>query len=987
MKSLKKVALALIFVFSVTFAFQAQAASLTQDQIEAILGILSSFNASPDIVISVRAALNGAEPTQSVFTTSSQVSSLAVEPVESPAINNSAVCVLLTKDLYRGHRDITTDGQVSAAQRILERLGYYTYDEITGFFGPATESAVKSFHRAEGIESSGSYSTTGYGAIGPRTRIILSNRCNALSTSASTYTTVSPGQTIPTSEPNPVATPKYVCGSLGDIDGKDGITLGDRTRIKQIVSGLGSYTAEERSRADLTGDGKISVSDGVAIDKYFLDHTYVFPGCDTSVPEPEPTITVVSPNGRESYTPGIGSVISVKYNSTGIYGQNIQIFLVKSGKPINENSRNTTARAVSSGSVLLQLGRVSDTELGQYNIIVCTTISGGRLCDRSDSTFTITASISTSINKYVCGSLGDIDGKDGITLGDRTRIKQIVSGLGSYTAEERSRADLTGDGKISVSDGIAIDKYFLDHTYVFPGCDVSVPASGGVKPLACGSPHFAGDVNFDGKISQADRDLITAYVKGSRTLTNAQERRADVNTDKLINSLDIALVGSYINGTITTFESCSVLTPTVDLMLNNSRTTTSVTSGELVTIKWTSQNASYCTGYGAGVSLTDNSVWTSGKLPASGSRFFYSKIGQAYTQIGIQCWEDTLTPTVNATKLLRINHSISSVEPSIIVTSSSSVSWKRNTVGRWSWVIDSSVSNVDIYLSDISGQGNQWTFAENYPNYGSFWWTVGAAYTDWNLPEGIPNGDYMIYVCPKGIAIGLSCGKVNVSIYGDVPTLSILSPAGGEVLKVGEEITVAFSHSSSGEQYRVDLLFPAIVSPIRYLLGTVNGGPAGSEQEIFTIPSNVPAGSGYTVEVVQLGNQGECVNVCALVESKTFTIVEQEISTSNLVCGDLGDINGDGQITNADNLIIQRMTVGLGDITTGEDYPDEWKLRANVAGGSDPKLNVSDWIGHSNFMVKNERFPNCDAYLLGMADNNVASPHRIWERLFSGWGR
>jgi peptidoglycan hydrolase-like protein with peptidoglycan-binding domain len=40
---------------------------------------------------------------------------------------------------------------------------------ITGYFGPLTQAAVESFQAANGIVSSGSPSTTGYGRVGPQT--------------------------------------------------------------------------------------------------------------------------------------------------------------------------------------------------------------------------------------------------------------------------------------------------------------------------------------------------------------------------------------------------------------------------------------------------------------------------------------------------------------------------------------------------------------------------------------------------------------------------------------------------------------------------------------------------------------------------------------------------------------------------------------------------------------------------------------------------
>ena len=85
----------------------------------------------------------------------------ATTVVAAPA----AVTGVITTSLALG----SSGAQVTALQTILTKDGDYT-GPITGYFGALTEAAVEKFQAAQGIVSYGSPDTTGYGAVGPKTR-------------------------------------------------------------------------------------------------------------------------------------------------------------------------------------------------------------------------------------------------------------------------------------------------------------------------------------------------------------------------------------------------------------------------------------------------------------------------------------------------------------------------------------------------------------------------------------------------------------------------------------------------------------------------------------------------------------------------------------------------------------------------------------------------------------------------------------------------
>ncbi|OHA83365.1 MAG: hypothetical protein A2937_03500 [Candidatus Yonathbacteria bacterium RIFCSPLOWO2_01_FULL_47_33b] len=83
-------------------------------------------------------------------------------PVQSsPAASQN----IFTKPLFPGLRNV----EVKTLQDLLIRFGYLNVSS-TGYFGPATQEAVKKFQCAKGIVCSGTTGTTGYGLVGSKTR-------------------------------------------------------------------------------------------------------------------------------------------------------------------------------------------------------------------------------------------------------------------------------------------------------------------------------------------------------------------------------------------------------------------------------------------------------------------------------------------------------------------------------------------------------------------------------------------------------------------------------------------------------------------------------------------------------------------------------------------------------------------------------------------------------------------------------------------------
>jgi hypothetical protein len=83
-------------------------------------------------------------------------------------------CPMVNGRLAFGDRG---NGVVALQSYLAKDASLYPEGDVTGYFGLATERAVRRFQKGHGIVSSGSAETTGYGVVGPMTREALANAC------------------------------------------------------------------------------------------------------------------------------------------------------------------------------------------------------------------------------------------------------------------------------------------------------------------------------------------------------------------------------------------------------------------------------------------------------------------------------------------------------------------------------------------------------------------------------------------------------------------------------------------------------------------------------------------------------------------------------------------------------------------------------------------------------------------------------------------
>jgi peptidoglycan hydrolase-like protein with peptidoglycan-binding domain len=83
-----------------------------------------------------------------------------------------------------------THPQVALLQKLLIQQGVYPEANISGYFGPLTEIALKRFQTKYSIATGGTPDTTGYGGTGPRTRAKLNELSGVVSGVGSPVTSV-----------------------------------------------------------------------------------------------------------------------------------------------------------------------------------------------------------------------------------------------------------------------------------------------------------------------------------------------------------------------------------------------------------------------------------------------------------------------------------------------------------------------------------------------------------------------------------------------------------------------------------------------------------------------------------------------------------------------------------------------------------------------------------------------------------------------------
>ena len=154
----------------------------------AALPLFASAQSTTDLQAQVQALLQQVAALQAQMGTSGTGSgSTAVQGVAGLAqqvgvqVVDSSACPQIGRTLKVG----SEGSDVSRLQQFLARdRSIYPEANVSGYYGPLTEAAVRRWQTKFNIVSSGSPETTGYGVVGPRTAAAISLQCSLYSGSS-----------------------------------------------------------------------------------------------------------------------------------------------------------------------------------------------------------------------------------------------------------------------------------------------------------------------------------------------------------------------------------------------------------------------------------------------------------------------------------------------------------------------------------------------------------------------------------------------------------------------------------------------------------------------------------------------------------------------------------------------------------------------------------------------------------------------------------
>jgi hypothetical protein len=307
-----------------------------------------------------------------------------------------------------------------------------------------------------------------------------------------------------------------------------------------------------------------------------------------------PSITVLAPNGGETYS--AGQQITVTWKSENIPTSDyVQIGL--SDLVSKKDYQESIVRVLNSGKAILTLP-TSDIIFGKrYNIDIYTVKGEGYItyADKSDNYFSIVQA-PVAVVKSPCAPYGDVDNDGYLTSKDITLMSQKIAGTGSegLTYDQHKRADVNQDGVLTSMDITLIKNVMSGVATTFPVCPSITAPLITVSELITGRTGMQGTMkievseieikeNSGSDISINNLKLELGFIEGNGSnkwdsyfdkTIEIYENRPDISSSKI--KVGEALLSNFSKNTNGSIYSGTVPLSSSAIVKKNSSNTFSV---------------------------------------------------------------------------------------------------------------------------------------------------------------------------------------------------------------------------------------------------------------------------------------------------------------------------------------------------------------------------------------------------------------------------
>lgn len=497
-------------------------------------------------------------------------------PADSQLLAVANCQPLITTRLAQGSRG----QEVVNLQNFLINQGFLTQGNASGYFGRMTLAALKTFQSQYNIVSSGTANTTGYGAVGPKTRDVINTmNCGGASQVSSGMTTSSSLSTTNTNN----STSKYAR-----------LTVNGSHQPSAVVAG---------SAVNLTWD----VSPSTMSCSAFATPSDSTPwGTGTAGVVPVSGSQVMHPQVKTNYI--ISCVDSL--TSSGVYDTVTVDVTAGNLSAAMMSSNNISSNTVASGvTVELKADGKDVTSLVQYGWA---------------STLTWNVFPAATAVTSCTGSGSGLGTKDvDATNWNKTQGRYGVLSVWPTAVTTYKITCLLSDGQ-QVSDTVTVDVAATNGQYSGLNFSNFPPPTVALSAITPGVSQWNLQVSFTGAdscVRNKNGVFYSNYFTGGSN--SSQTSQFTANVENVPYTVSIACTGP--GGTITSAPvTIAVPPPTVTLTANP----TTIASGQTSNLTWSSSNASGCTASGAwtGAKSIAGSIST-GPLTASMNTFTITCVG------------------------------------------------------------------------------------------------------------------------------------------------------------------------------------------------------------------------------------------------------------------------------------------------------------------------------------------------------------------------